>query len=78
MMYRYVQKLDMGYTGNWMFPLDYPDAGQVSDWANEAMHWMVQNKIIIGTPEGLEPQGGANLAQYCTVLDRFVHLFIDE
>ena len=31
MLYRYVQKLDMGYTGSWMFLLDYPDAAEISD-----------------------------------------------
>lgn len=77
-MYRYVQALDMGYTGSWMFPLDYPDGAQVSSWADEAMHWMVQNGIIQGTPKGLEPKSGATMAQYCTVLDRFVQLFADD
>ena len=75
LMYRYIQALDMGYTGTWMFPLDYPDAGQVSSWANEAMHWMVQNEIIQGTPNGLEPKAGATMSQYCTILDRFIQSF---
>ncbi|MBQ7599132.1 MAG: S-layer homology domain-containing protein [Clostridia bacterium] len=78
MLYRYVQGLDMGYTGAWMFRLDFSDADQVSDWANEAMHWMVQNGIIIGTRKGLEPKSGLTLAQYVTVLDRFVQLLEKE
>ncbi len=78
MMYRYVQALGMGYEGLWSFNLEFPDAGEVSDWASEAVHWMVQNGIIIGTPKGLEPKKGATLAQYCTVLDRFTSLFAEN
>ena len=47
MLYRYAQKNGLGFTGAWYFPLNYPDAAEVSDWADEAMHWMVMN----GKPE---------------------------
>jgi len=78
MLYRYAQSLDMGYTGLWMFPLEYPDAAQISDWADEAMHWMVQNRIIMGTTEGLEPRSGATMPQCYAILDRFADLLAEQ
>ena len=47
MIYRYAQSLGLGFRGAWYFPLDYADAGEISDWANEAVHWVVMN----GKPE---------------------------
>ena len=43
MLYRYAQKHGLGFTGAWYFPLNYADAGEISDWADEAMHWVVMN-----------------------------------
>ena len=43
MLYRYAQKHGLGFTGAWYFPLTAADAGDVSDWADEAMHWVVMN-----------------------------------
>ena len=47
MLYRYAQKNGLGFTGAWYFPLTAADAGDVSDWADEAMHWVVMS----GEPE---------------------------
>ncbi len=47
MIYRYAQKNGLGFTGAWYFPLAAADAGDVSDWADEATHWVVIN----GAPE---------------------------
>lgn len=72
MLYRYAQKLGQGFHGMWMFLLDYPDADAVSDWANEAMHWVVMHKIIVGTDQGrLEPRATATDAQLSLVLQRW-------
>ena len=62
MIYRYAQSLDKGFSGMWMFLLDAPDAGDISDYADEAMHWVVMNKILSDTENGLKPQ--AALADY--------------
>ena len=36
MLYRYEQRNGGGFTGAWMFRLDFTDAANVSDWAYEA------------------------------------------
>ena len=66
---RYAQYKGQGFTGAWMFRLDYSDVSAVSDWADEAMHWMVMNEIIKGMDDGtLNPQGDATRAQVATML----------
>ncbi len=56
MIYRLAQSMDQGFRGMWFFPLDYADAAEVSEWANEAMHWVVMNKIITEREAGLAPK----------------------
>jgi histidinol phosphatase-like PHP family hydrolase len=73
-LYRYAQSKDQGFKGMWMFNLDYPDAADVHDWANEAMHWMVMNGIINGMDGKLNPQGTLTRAQAATMLMRFLEL----
>ena len=71
-LYRYAQYKGQGFTGAWMFRLDYSDVSAVSDWADEAMHWMVMNEIIKGMDDGtLSPQGDATRAQVATMLMRY-------
>ena len=72
-LYRYAQAQGKGFEGAWMFLLDYPDADQVSDWADEAMHWMTMNGVITGMGDGtLAPQDNATRAQIATMFMRFV------
>ncbi len=74
-IYRYAQSKGQGFTGEWMFNLDYSDAGKISSWADEAMHWCVMKEIIGGTGEGkLSPQGTATRAQIVTMLYRYFSL----
>ena len=71
-LYRYAQSKGEGFKGSWMFLLDFPDAGDVSEWADEAMHWMVMNDIINGMGDGtLNPGGEATRAQVATMLMRY-------
>ncbi len=71
-LYRYAQSQGKGFTGAWAFPLDYPDAGDVSDWAYEAMCWMTMNGIIQGMDDGtLDPGANATRAQIATMFQRF-------
>ncbi len=53
MLYRLAQTRDQGFHGMWYFLLDAPDAGEISDWADEAMHWVVANGIITKRDDGL-------------------------
>lgn len=36
--------------------LDYLDAGDISEWADEAMHWDVMHEIITATDGKLNPR----------------------
>ena len=71
MLYRYAKLDGQGFTGAWMFPLDYPDANNVSEWANEAMHWMIMKGIINGMGGRLKPQSSATRAQTATMFMRY-------
>lgn len=71
MFYRYAQALGQGFRGAWYFPLDYPDASEISDWADEAMHWCVMHGILTGTGRGLEPKSTATDGQLDLVLERW-------
>ena len=72
MLYRYAQTLGEGFTGNWSFPLDFPDAADVSDYAYEALCWLTMENVIQGMEDGnLHPQGTATRAQLATMLMRF-------
>ena len=72
MLYRYAQSLGEGFTGSWAFALDFPDAGQVSAYAYEALCWMTSKGVLQGMEDGgLHPQGTANRAQLATMLLRF-------
>ena len=72
MLYRYAQTLGEGFTGSWSFPLDFPDAAEVSDYAYEALCWMTKEKVLEGMEDGnLHPQSTATRAQLATMLMRF-------
>ena len=71
-LYRYAQSKGHGFTGAWMFLLDYPDASEISSWADEAMHWCMMNEIINGKDGKLVPGGDASRAEAATMLMRFV------
>lgn len=51
---------------------DFTDAGNVSDWAAEAMAWAVKSGIITGKSGALDPQGNASRAEVATMLQRFI------
>lgn len=71
MLYRNAVLLGQGFQGMWMFLLNYPDAAEISEWADEAMHWVVMHGILVGTDRGLEPKAAATDAQLTIVLDRW-------
>jgi hypothetical protein len=71
MLYAYAKSQGKGFTGAWMFLLDYPDAADVSSWADEAMHWMVMNGIIAGKDGKLAPKDTLTRAEMATILKAF-------
>lgn len=71
MLYRYAAALGQAPKGEWLFPLGFRDAEEVSAWADKAMQWAVMNRIIVGTEAGLSPRATAKDAQLSLVLDRW-------
>lgn len=49
----------------------FSDTAKISDWAEDAMLWAVQNGIIVGSNGVLNPQGKATRAEVATMLMRF-------
>lgn len=70
-LYRHAKSNGKGFTGTWMYKLDFSDAPAVSSWANEAMHWMVMNGVINGKDGYLIPGGNASRAEAATMLMRY-------
>lgn len=71
-IYRYLNfsGSDMTATNNLK---TFSDAGDISDWALDAMKFAVGEKLITGvTSTTLEPKGNATRAQVATILARFV------
>lgn len=50
----------------------YPDAGNVSAYASDAMAWAVSIGLINGVDGALQPQGNATRAQVATIMMRYV------
>ena len=67
MLWRYVGEPESSYSLS-----AYSDAASVSDWAEEAMSWALENGIIEGmTATTLEPQSTATRAQCATIFMRY-------
>lgn len=70
-LYRFDQLQGGGFTGNWMFLLDFTDRSEVSQWAYEAICYMTVHGIIEGKDDKLlDPQGQATRAEIATMLLR--------
>ncbi|GKH35114.1 MULTISPECIES: S-layer homology domain-containing protein [Lachnospiraceae] len=70
MLYRYanVNSMDTSTATDYS---DFPDAGQVSSFASQAMSWAVGNGIISGDQGRLNPQGNVSRAVCATMISRF-------
>lgn len=72
MLYRFAQYRDGAAANGGVSRLDFDDAGQVSDWAYEAMCWSVGSGIILGVGDDLlQPLGYATRAQAAVMIMRF-------
>ena len=71
-LYRYEQRVGGGFTGAWAFPLSFPDAADVSEYAYEPLCWMTMKDIITGVDDGnLAPKADATRAQLAAIFMRF-------
>ena len=67
MLWRYAGEPESSYSLS-----AYSDAASVSDWAEEAMSWALENGIVEGmTATTLEPQSTATRAQCATIFMRY-------
>ncbi|WP_186566559.1 S-layer homology domain-containing protein [Lawsonibacter celer] len=72
-LYRYEQHKGGGFTGAWMFLLDYTDRDEVSDWAYEAMCWTTMHGVINGKGDGiLDPKGNAKRCEAAQMLTNYL------
>lgn len=51
---------------------EFPDGASVSEYAEEAVKWAVENEIITGDNGKLKPQGSTNRAETATMMMRFL------
>ena len=73
LLYRYEKTLGRGFQGAWDFQLSYDDAGDISPFADEAMHYMVMEGILRGrTPSTLNPLEEVTRAEMATILMRYL------
>ncbi len=70
-LYRYAE--DQGYDGSASADLSgFPDAGDIQDYATEALSWAVAEGLLQGfEDDSLQPQSTATRAQIATILMRF-------
>ena len=79
MLYHLAQAEDLGFVGSWYFLLDSPDAAAISEYADEAMHWMVMNGIYSGREDGsLAPRSFTQRAECAKILTDFVNTLSEE
>nr|WP_325179424.1 glycosyl hydrolase family 18 protein [uncultured Oscillibacter sp.] len=73
-LWRYA-KLENADSGARASLLGFPDSGEVSGYAEEAMRWVLAEGILRGTKDGtLQPQGRAARGQTAVLLERFQEL----
>lgn len=58
-LYQYAKYHDQGFTGAWAFPLGYEDAGEVSEFAYEAVCWVTMKDIMGPVEENRFAPGAA-------------------
>lgn len=66
-LYNYAKHTGCGDIQNGTEILRFPDTGDVSDWAKQAMTWAVDKKIISGYGGKLNPKGTATRAQVAQI-----------
>ena len=70
-LYNYTKSKGQGFTGDWMFLLDFVDRADISEWADEAVHWCSAKGIVNGKAgKVFDPQGTATRAEAAAVIQR--------
>lgn len=72
-LYRYVQYNGGGFTGSWMFLLDFTDREKVSEWAYESVCYMTMHGVINGKSNNiLDPKGTATRAEAAQIIKNYL------
>ena len=71
MLYRCAQALGQAPEGDWLFPLGFRDAQEISPWADQAVQWAVMNRILTGEGGVFAPKAAAARAGLSDVLARW-------
>ena len=77
MLYRFAQKQGLGFVGDWMFLLNYEDAGEISGWASEAMHWTVMKGLTPGAEGRLSPAAAVTGGELKSMIAGFARILYD-
>ncbi|MFI3249798.1 MAG: S-layer homology domain-containing protein, partial [Eubacteriales bacterium] len=77
MLYAFEQQFGSGgFVGTWMFPLDFGDIAEVSQWGYEATAWCTMNGIIEGRDGGnFAPSAHANRGEVAQIIMNYVTQF---
>ncbi len=74
MMFRYANMLELDTSDRGNIG-EFPDAGSVSSFAEEAIQWAVGKGLIKGDQNRINPQGSAERAQCATIIMRFMESY---
>ncbi len=78
-LYNYAKLKGQGFTGSWMFLLDFADRTGISSWADEAVHWCSMKGIVNGKDgKVFDPQGKATRAEAAAMVQRFCQTALTE
>ena len=78
-LYRYVQRYDMGYKGNEKKFFEFSDRNSVSSWAYDAMCWLRIHNILNGTGQNrISPKGTAERAETAYILMRLAYVMLEN
>ena len=54
----------------------YPDRGEVSFWANDAVRWSIAIGLLQGDGTGINPKGTATRAETATIIMNFINILV--
>ena len=78
MLYRYANTLGLNTKTTGALDDRFQDAGNVSDWAKDAMAWAAEQGILQGSNDQLRPNDDTSRAEVATMLMRFVSLITEQ
>lgn len=77
-LWRYAQKKDISVAANGGVLPDFPDRGNISDWAGEAVSWAYNRGLLQLRGEKMAPSAAATRAEAASAVVRFLDLKADN